>query len=287
MELLKNPDCDGATSFSRIKPADSNKSLTFILIYYNDVTFLAQQINQWVNYTQEVRQKIEFLFVDDGSHVGHRASDFLNAQPNLQTIRRAISLSIVQIHQDLAWNIGGARNLGFGVAPTDWVYLSDCDIMISQQTMEFIIKLQESASPSHMFRNFQRLRTNGKDLAAHPALMLLQRAAYWNSGGCDEDFIGNYGYTDVQFFHRAERTGKFDIQFAEKRMREEGIPPVREVDDDKMTCPKWLTCIEPFKGTKLLKDPKPNQALYRKKSRTRNWSNSFLRFSWHEVREKE
>ena len=26
--------------------------------------------------------------------------------------------------------------------------------------------------------------------------------SYWRVGGCDEDFVGNYGHTDVHFWHR-------------------------------------------------------------------------------------
>ena len=117
-----------------VEPIIKRKKLsTFFIIYYNNVDYLAQQLDSWMQLAE--RDKIQFLIVDDGSANGNRAVDFLKNQSSLQ-----LDIQVYEIDQDLVWNIGGARNLGFWVAPTEWVFLSDSDILVRPNTMAYVMK---------------------------------------------------------------------------------------------------------------------------------------------------
>ena len=48
---------------------------------------------------------------------------------------------------------------------------------------------------------FNRRNPDGT-FKVHWGVMFLSSDAYWAVGGCDEDFVGHYGGTDVHFFHR-------------------------------------------------------------------------------------
>ena len=116
-----------------VEPIIKRKKLsTFFIIYYNNVDYLAQQLDSWMQLAE--RDKIQFLIVDDGSANGNRAVDFLKNQSSLQ-----LDIQVYEIDQDLVWNIGGApKNLGFWVAPTKWVFLSDSDILVQPNTMAYM-----------------------------------------------------------------------------------------------------------------------------------------------------
>ena len=68
------------------------------------------------------RKRLFFLIVDDGSPPGNEAASAVSAD-----MRTWLQFAIVRIEQDLAWNIGGARNLLVAMAPTEHVLLMDMD----------------------------------------------------------------------------------------------------------------------------------------------------------------
>ena len=49
-----------------------------------------------------------------------------------------------------------------------------------------------------------------KNNKLHPAVCLIRKEDYWKIGGCDEDFVGNYGQTDPHFWYRAK--GKITVK---------------------------------------------------------------------------
>jgi hypothetical protein len=281
--LQANPDCGPATDlfYTNTATTTSTKALTFFLIYYNNVDYLAQQVHSWRHFSHKAQ--IQFLIVDDGSAAEHSAAHFLQQQ---QQELADLDIVVYEIDQDLAWNIGGARNLGFHVATTEWVLLSDADIVVPPTTMEYILQqllLNNINNKNVIYRSFQRLRADHVTLKPHPAVMVLTKSSYWRSGGCDEDFVGNYGWTDVHFFARAERTTNIQIQHVHKDMRTKKIPPLQELPDH-VTCPPQMTCLEPYAGTKLAKDYKHNMKMSQKKERGRlPWARDYLRFTWKRV----
>ena len=91
----------------------------------------------------------------------------------------------------------------------------DCDILVTPDIAGLSLRLlkEERAHNAkdgtrNIYIHFRRIYSNETGVARrpHPAVMLLSKQAYWMSGGCDEDFVGNYGKTDPHFKWRASRT---------------------------------------------------------------------------------
>ena len=86
-------------------------TLTFIVTYYNQGPMLTRLIDGWEAWPDEVKERVKFLIVDDGSET--KAID--HAHP------KTIDLAIYRVLKDKYCNIGGARNLGTKVAETEWI----------------------------------------------------------------------------------------------------------------------------------------------------------------------
>ena len=280
---MLNPSCPQPEMMMEPLPVTPEKVVTFFIIYYNNADYLAQQLDSWIRqFSETAKKRIQFLIIDDGSAVGHRAVDYLHANQAFVDAGK-IDLQVYEVDQDLVWNIGGARNLGFWVAPTEWVFLSDSDILVPPSTMDYVLELYDRSTPQTIFRFFHRLRADGVTYKPHPAVMLITKTSYWKAGGCDEDFIGNYGITDVHFFHRAEKMYSLAIETVAQEMIDRPIAPIEELPDE-VTCPPDLKCLEKYHGVKPVKDPSINERLYGAKSTgAMAWAQDYMRFTWRRV----
>ena len=109
-----------------------------------------------------------------------------------------------------------------------------------------------------------------KGARPHPAVMLLRRATYWSAGGCDEDFVGSYGVTDVHFRWRASRTGNITLHSQYDQPLAKDLPELAQtrirLDS---ACPPL---VRNATRNKLL--------LLAKQSGRVRWSSEYLRFTW-------
>lgn len=229
--------------------AQEKPYITVILTYYNQKNILKQQIETWNSYPDAFKQKLHFLFVDDCSK---QSAAELIPENDLQ-------ISVYRVLEDKYCNIGGARNLGTHVAPTEWILHSDMDHIIPAEAMEQILALPFSSKSVIYKFNRQNIVTG--EYKIHPGSMLLTRKLYWEAGGCDEDFVGNYGQTDVHFFYRADKIVRTeqrkDIVF---EFYEEG--ETNGIERSRL---------------------EPNQRLFEKKMASDEWSEDFLRFQWEQT----
>lgn len=279
--LEVNPNCPASQKLMQMKPPVTDKKLTFFLIYFNDHHHLAHQLKSWIGYGEDALNQIQFVIVDDSSAPGHTAAEFLQANLDLA---KNLDIVIYRIEQNLMWNIGGARNLGFWMANTPWIFMSDGDTQVPKDTMTYILgKVEEglnSDSPP-VYTFFQRVRDTG--FKPHPAVMLIRKQDFWKVGGCDEDFVGSYGWTDPHFRYKVQEDPTLEAIKAYTEMDEIGIPPLREMSDD-IECPERIVCLAKFHGEKAPKEPEKNEAKFKKKSSEGKWSNAVLRYTWHRVK---
>jgi hypothetical protein len=395
----KNKECPSSIDLSKTKKMIQRRErepgplLTFLLIYYNDDQNFAHQLDSWMKFSYEALSRIRFIVVDDGSDVGHRAVEMLgsnlansttssSSSNNNNNINKNIGLSsldirVYEIDQDIDWNIGGGRNLGFWIASqvastntdtdtdnyssSSWVFMNDADILIPPETMDFVLGLTEKLSDdkidvnvdvhddndgfelntankryhssekrntttsekrntttnknNYVYGFFQRIGKKGnlKKKSPHPAVMLSTTDSYWTAGGCDEDFVGNYGYTDPHFFYRVEKHHSLKVINTHERMDLVSIPPLIEMSNKHKifkSCPESIYCKpkqkhsvrskvnnndnnnenskDNYDGEKknkpsLSKDTTINKELYVQKTISGNWSIDYLRFTWRRV----
>ncbi|RYH03668.1 hypothetical protein EON65_47295 [archaeon] len=123
----------------------------------------------------------------------------------------------MRIDERKEWNIGGGRNVGSFVSCAPYLLICDMDGYLStavlNRTLELVqngsLGLEESMNggdvvlPSLYLWN-RLIQLNPPIFRHHPAIMLISRHLYWQVQGCDEDFVGHYGKTDVHFRYRAK-----------------------------------------------------------------------------------
>jgi hypothetical protein len=159
---------------------------------------LRRHVEAWSRFSAEIRRRVVFLVIDDGSPAPDDAASLL------LTCQAAVRTVVVRVTEDIAWNIGGARNLIFTVAPTELVFSVDADQLLPQNLVEWALtrKYRATLDNCHIVRGFPRILQSGRKFRVHPGVMLASKTSYWRVGGCDEDFVGHYGHTDVHFNFR-------------------------------------------------------------------------------------
>merc|ERR1712216_419176 len=116
--------------------------------------------------------------------------------------------------------------------------------------------------------------------------MFIGVAQYWQAGGCDEDFVGSYGFTDVHFTHRArllKDAGHLNVQKNTHIVLKElahMTPCDAAILPRNGTLQQSCRAAADAMGSEPSRDAQPNQHLYESKLATGCWSNSYLRFSW-------
>tara|TARA_R110002096_G_scaffold173997_13_gene349656 strand:- start:1238 stop:1918 length:681 start_codon:yes stop_codon:yes gene_type:complete len=225
-------------------------ALTLIYTYYNQTEMLQRQLENWASYPEELKQQIRIMLVDDCSKT---PVSELVGEPDFH-------LEIYRVMEDMYCNIGGARNLGTKVCETEWMFHSDMDHILPPSEAEKVVALAEKNE--RKIYKFQRIDPESGKTKIHPGTMLLTRKVYWEVGGCDEDFVGNYGQTDIHFFYRADPV-------VETEMREDVQMVIHHIGETE--------------GIDRAKR-EPNRLLFEQKKESGNWSTDYVRFPWEKQR---
>ena len=220
-ELLRpNEACPGRIDSVHRVPKRASEILTIGYLYYRDAKALAEKVEYWKTFDESLLAKTHFLVVDDGSPPDEAAAPVSPARKSKarkvspkarppQVVEAgaagsAARVTVVAIDQDLVWNIAGARNLIFAVAPTDVVLLMDMDYGVPSGLVVWALGQVPSVARSCVvlggfprdFRFEHERRASRHTGKRHPGVQLMSRRAYWHVGGNDEDLVGHYGHTD-------------------------------------------------------------------------------------------
>lgn len=227
------------------------KKITINLSFYNQNKVLIDHINLWKSYSSETKKQFSFCVVDDCSKT---PADEVLSGIDLTDL----DINIYRVTEDLYCNIAGVRNLAAIVCQTDWMVILDMDTMISEELAIQMLDLTKAQS-GNCFKFNRRIHNHIKNEQTHPAVCLLRKDDYWNVGGCEEDLVGHYGFTDPSFWHRA--SGKLKIN--ERRDLYLDYLPDGEAD--------------------IQRDTSHNSKLFQYKKQTNSWSTSFVRFKWEKI----
>jgi len=248
---------------SNTERKERQKKLTILLLYFNDDNHLSHQVNSWQQYSSEVLNQIQFLIVDDGTSKRKSAESFFKRN---MVKKNFLDLRLLKINQSINWNIGGARNLGFFEAYSDWVFMIDGDTIVKPKTIEFV--LRNLQSPTNVYIFFERIRADRKTDKPHPAVMLLAKESYWKNGGCDEDFVGNYGYTDPHFRYRLGLELSLNMIKFSIIMKRKNIPPLEELSKT-IACHQAFQCSDSGLSEQLSRNTNPNKILFEEKKKNK------------------
>jgi hypothetical protein len=97
---------------------------------------------------------------------------------------------------NIPWNQDACRNLGVAEAETDWVFMTDMDHLVPEQTLEWC--MSSTLCPTHAYQ-FERVTAPTMEpYKYHPNSWLMAKSLYDSFGGYDEQLAGIYG-TDGDF----------------------------------------------------------------------------------------
>ena len=156
--------------------------ITISHIYYNQIQMLQLQKQAWMAHPYG---HVKYTLIDDGSSIPIGA-DYAGA-----------NVDVYRIHEDIPWNPAGARNLAFHVAKTDWVFCADMDHVVTSRAL--IAMLDLPLDDANIVYTFARLRNDGYYGVLGTHNILMNRRRFFEIGGNDEDFSGNYASEDTFF----------------------------------------------------------------------------------------
>lgn len=230
------------------------KKITINLSFYNQHKVLVDQVESWKSWPKEIRDQFSFCIVDDCSKI---SADEVLSGISLEDI----DLSIYRVKEDLYCNIAGVRNLAAQQCKTEWMVILDMDTFVSEELAESMLKLPKARS-GVCFKFNRRVPNNPnhpKNNQPHPAVCLLRVEDYWNVGGCEEDLVGHYGWTDPSFWWRS--IGKLHVY----------------------TYNDLYLDYVPEGEANINRDNSHNQKLYEERKINGQWSTDFIRFDWEKV----
>lgn len=268
----KHLTCDNEKPNLQQRP---HAGFTIAMLYFAKPSYLFKQLETFASYPVDIQQSMTLLIIDDGSPAGLRVSDYLN----VSTYSAPFRIRLATVVTERNWNIGGARNLAFYLSDTPKTLLLDLDILIRPKVIQEALTwpLLDKATGKQLAHRFNRHRPDGSE-RVHPAICVIGTDAYWENGGCDEDFVGNYGFTDVHFWYRWKADpAKELVDHTDVYLREFHMP----VCDPDLLGDKATLCKD---ARSNLKAPSrsiyKNFALMKEKKKKGCWSNKYLRFRW-------
>ncbi len=156
--------------------------ITISHIFYNQHRMLSLHRAAWA---QHPKGSVRYTLIDDNSPIPIDCA----FQP--QTVE------IYRVLDSIDWNISGARNLAFHVAQTEWVFCADIDHVVTPRALSAILELDLS-DPNTVY-TFARRIPDGIYGCMYTHNVLMNKQKYFEIGGNDEDFAGNYGAEDTFF----------------------------------------------------------------------------------------
>lgn len=234
-----------------------NRLITINLSFYNQSDdILLKHINIWDEFPIEIKKLFCFYIMDDCSK--RPASEIIKKEeyPDLD-------LHLYRVEKDLCCNISGVRNLGAKECNTPWIVILDMDTIISEELAKSMILLaKDNLNKREVFKFNRTVPDNPnhiKENKPHPAICLIRKDDYWNIGGCEEDLVGHYGYTDPSFWYRSKNKVTINI------LKDMYLLYYPEGESD------------------INRNRNHNKKLFESKKQTGKWSTDFIRFNWSKV----
>jgi predicted glycosyltransferase involved in capsule biosynthesis len=168
--------------------------ITLLYTYYNHPKELIDiHLKEWELINKHFPNKVKYIIIDDCSTI-----------PLLINFE---NLTIYRILDNIKWNQGGARNLGFLLSTTNWIFCSDIDHVLPFDSFSKLYVLPKIKNNYYKIARIINTDIIVDNTEKTGGGYLLSRDLFFKIGGYDEDFSGNYGFEDLNFHNKIEKIG--------------------------------------------------------------------------------
>lgn len=182
---------------------------TLIYPYYNSAGMLRKQLEGWNALPNDLKEQLLIILIDDASPVA----------PAIEVIKNSsidFPFRFYRVLKDIPWNQHGCRNLGANEAPNGWLFLSDIDHQLPEESIRALVEFPLREKQFYTLRRVTAVKKEDGNMKfdlmtdasgkpkPHPNTFLVTKKIYWQSGGYDEDYCGTYG-GDGPFARALER----------------------------------------------------------------------------------
>lgn len=177
------------------------EKLTIVSAYFNQPEIFEEWWRVLLSYPDELAAKIQLCLVDDHSRIAplHIPVAILDK----------FEVQAFRVEDDIPWNQPGARNLAMRHVG-GWCYMTDPDYILYPEEAQKLFGEIAMARAKERWRgqlekgNFYHLNSvlypDGRKLNRPLNIAVLHTEDFWDAGGYDERFSGNYGFDDVPFW---------------------------------------------------------------------------------------
>ena len=155
----------------------------------------------------------EIIIVNDG-HPN-------NLHPLCEKIKRLVPIVLVELLEDVKWNIGGALNTGIWLAQTEYISIEDMDVIPFTDYYKTAVMLLMTGQYDQYFSFI------ANDTKHHEMANVARRSAYTDNGGFCEDLAGEWGYHDILLWNvmRSRGVKAYQNDYPLIRVNDDGVTP--------------------------------------------------------------
>jgi hypothetical protein len=150
---------------------------------------LAKQYEVWNSYPEHLKQRINFVVVDDAS------PEPAEAVPR----PKGLDLQLYRVLEDIPWHQDGARNLGAWASKYEWIFFCDMDHVVPDDQVHKMFNMNDAFA---LYRFYRRHSDDRKPLTPAINIFACTKNLFMTVGGYDERLCGAYG-SDRYFRDRA------------------------------------------------------------------------------------
>jgi len=156
--------------------------------FYNEsANQLYDLLNTYNQYNKKIKKQIQFIFIDDCSHINIKIPDKIN-----------LNIKLLKITDNIQWNQPMARNLGVLQSTTDYFIATDIDCVFQEKLLDNI--LNNVFCNYYIIYTMERIDINTlMQITPHPNTYCMCKKRFVDLYGVDEDFCGHYGHDDTLF----------------------------------------------------------------------------------------